>query len=52
MNILRSRIYDAERQRIDAGCARPTAERFGSGDRASASAPIIFHGPRHDTAST
>jgi peptide chain release factor 1 len=33
MNILRSRIYDAERQRIDAARSADRREKVGSGDR-------------------
>ncbi len=33
MNILRSRIYDAERQRIDAVRSADRREKVGSGDR-------------------
>ena len=33
MNILRSRIYDAERQRIDAARSADRSEKVGSGDR-------------------
>ena len=33
MNILRSRIYDAERQRIDAARSADRKEKVGSGDR-------------------
>ena len=41
MNILRSRIYDAERQR-STRCARPTARRRSApATAASASAPTI-----------
>ena len=42
MNILRSRIYDAEQQRIDAtALRRPHARRSAPATAASASAPII-----------
>ena len=33
MNILRSRIYDAERQRVDAARSAERKEKVGSGDR-------------------
>ncbi len=33
MNILRSRIYDAERQRVDAVRSADRREKVGSGDR-------------------
>jgi len=33
MNILRARIYDAERQRLEAACSADRREKVGSGDR-------------------
>ena len=42
MSVLRSRILEGERERADAERAEDRREQVGSGDRSSASAPIIF----------
>ncbi len=47
MNILRSRIYDAERQRRESERSAERKGQVGSGDRPSASAPTTSAGPRH-----
>ena len=48
MNILRSRIYDAERQRVDAARSADRREKVGSGDRSRAHPHLQFPArPRH-----
>ena len=42
MALLRSRLYDTQRQKLDAERAADRRAQVGSGDRSDASAPIIF----------